>query len=582
MALVSLESRLSQIKDPEPIESKESNVPKKMSSATPYVRTIVNSEKTPSPIEILHSKETSRTGRFPLAEYYAQATTKGRLAYRNNDVTGFDQPFVIRAIGQRWGVDRIELGDSTFANAAEKVINPAFNLLNEAGEAIIGRNPSEYVGYGLGSIQRIGKFLGTPQGIAFLTKQQVLMRRNKFSSRTDAKYGVFDDPGSIANASPVAVGNLLNMIENPKLYNPLSLGSLPGVTKIDILAPDPGMIIDPYLDTLASLVSEKALELASDVGEEIIDLSIGALGLIAGTLGKINIPSINLPKVKLPSINWPTVSTDKLKAGAEKIGKTLKKGYEVFKDVNSALSKGSLTPFNAQAFSEVGVDKVNLIPYGKRNVATYAGKTEEELDFIPFRFEDMKGNIIVFRALLSGITDTFTPEYSSERYVGRPDQVHVYQGTNREVSFTFDIYPKSDQELPVLWEKMNRLAGLTYPSWEKAGGGGMGMVAPFCKLTIGDMFKNTSGYISSLTYTVQDNGTWETTFAKLPKYIQASCTFVYIGDRLPASDQKFYEVNWVGGKKYKTDNPLLNFISSLGVPIDSSGVTDLVKKNLPF
>ena len=158
-----------------------------MSSATPYVRTIVNSEKTPSPIEILHSKETSRTGRFPLAEYYAQATTKGRLAYRNNDVTGFDQPFVIRAIGQRWGVDRIELGDSTFANAAEKVINPAFNLLNEAGEAIIGRNPSEYVGYGLGSIQRIGKFLGTPQGIAFLTKQQVLMRRNKFSSRTDRK-----------------------------------------------------------------------------------------------------------------------------------------------------------------------------------------------------------------------------------------------------------------------------------------------------------------------------------------------------------------------------------------------------------
>ena len=41
-------------------------------------------------------------------------------------------------------------------------------------------------------------------------------------------------------------------------------------------------------------------------------------------------------------------------------------------------------------------------------------------------------------------------------------------------------------------------------------------------------------------------------------------------------------MNWVGGKKYKTDNPLLNFISSLGVPIDSSGVTDLVKKNLPF
>ena len=97
------------------------------------------------------------------------------------------------------------------------------------------------------------------------------------------------------------------------------------------------------------------------------------------------------------------------------------------------------------------------------------------------------------------------------------------------------------------------------------------------------MFKNTSGFISSLTYTVQDNGTWETTFAKLPKYIQASVGFTYIGDRLPAMDQKFYEVNWVGGKKYKTNNPLLSFISSLGIPVDpTAAATDMIKKNLPF
>ena len=65
------------------------------------------------------------------------------------------------------------------------------------------------------------------------------------------------------------------------------------------------------------------------------------------------------------------------------------------------------------------------------------------------------------------------------------------------------------------------------------------------------MFKDTPGYISALTYTVQDNGTWETTFAKLPKYIQASCTFVYIGKRLPSTIQKHYELPWVGGTKYQ-------------------------------
>jgi len=76
------------------------------------------------------------------------------------------------------------------------------------------------------------------------------------------------------------------------------------------------------------------------------------------------------------------------------------------------------------------------------------------------------------------------------------------------------------------------------------------MVAPFCKLTIGQMYTNTSGYISSLSYTVMDSSTWETVFAKLPKYIQASVTFVYIGDRLPSKDQKHYEAPWIPEVKY--------------------------------
>ena len=49
---------------------------------------------------------------------------------------------------------------------------------------------------------------------------------------------------------------------------------------------------------------------------------------------------------------------------------------------------------------------------------------------------------------------------------------------------------------------MNYLAGLTYPHWENAAGGGKGMVAPICQLTIGQMYKDTPGFISALTYTV--------------------------------------------------------------------------------
>ena len=52
-----------------------------------------------------------------------------------------------------------------------------------------------------------------------------------------------------------------------------------------------------------------------------------------------------------------------------------------------------------------------------------------------------------------------------------------------------------------------------------------------------------------------DEGTWELDLARLPKYVQASATFVYIGKRLPSSTQKHYDVPWVGEEVYVNNNP---------------------------
>ena len=51
-----------------------------------------------------------------------------------------------------------------------------------------------------------------------------------------------------------------------------------------------------------------------------------------------------------------------------------------------------------------------------------------------------------------------------------------------------------------------------------------------------------------------DVGTWETNFAKLPKYIQVSCTFVYIGKRLPSALQKQFEASWIPEHKIGEQN----------------------------
>ena len=80
MPLVNLKSNLSQIKETKPTPLKVG----KTGFGLPYVKTIVDSEKTPSPVEILHTDTTSRTGRFPLAEYYAQSKGSGRLSARQS------------------------------------------------------------------------------------------------------------------------------------------------------------------------------------------------------------------------------------------------------------------------------------------------------------------------------------------------------------------------------------------------------------------------------------------------------------------------------------------------------------------
>ena len=93
-----------------------------------------------------------------------------------------------------------------------------------------------------------------------------------------------------------------------------------------------------------------------------------------------------------------------------------------------------------------------MIPYGS-NVITksFPAEIDVESDFIKFRFRDIVNNKwLIFRAILEGITDTLSPEYGEERYIEWPDKVFTYQGVDRNISFTFSLYPKTKQELPIL------------------------------------------------------------------------------------------------------------------------------------
>jgi len=214
------------------------------------------------------------------------------------------------------------------------------------------------------------------------------------------------------------------------------------------------------------------------------------------------------------------------------------------------LVKGNTTSDN--------VDRVNMIPLVPSGEFDSLPKIiKENPDFVKFNFKNVVENrYLVFRAILDGISDNVSPEYNSTRYIGRPDNLYTYAGTNRTIGFNFKVYPKTKQELPILMEKLNYLVGLCYPSYTEQ----ERMITPFIELTIGDMFVEAPGLLNSLTVTVEDASTWEIEEGlQYPHFISCACEFQYIGNYVPHNVGKHYDLSWLRSHRVDGKQPLGTF-----------------------
>jgi len=172
--------------------------------------------------------------------------------------------------------------------------------------------------------------------------------------------------------------------------------------------------------------------------------TVAALNKPGGTFNKNtaqssdNVTAIKRHKTLAYSVLTINSGYEKQKSGKEIVEQIGSPGLNGV-SINSAKIKGDLKTSN--------VDKVNALEYPLDYDGSPAGEVK---DFIKFKFKDVVNNrFIIFRAILDGITDSIGAEYGEERYIGRPDKVYVYQGTNRDVSFNFSIYPKTKQEFPI-------------------------------------------------------------------------------------------------------------------------------------
>jgi hypothetical protein len=206
---------------------------------------------------------------------------------------------------------------------------------------------------------------------------------------------------------------------------------------------------------------------------------------------------------KLDALNTALASLDTSGTSAERPGVTI--------STYSSLKDGQTPKVTLK--TKYGIDsndKSDIV----NEKTQYAGSelkvgadTLDDYDFITLKFTSIaKKQSVNFRATLSGLTETTTPTWDSAKFIGSPFPYWTYTGIERSVSFNFKVYSTTPLQHIAAWQRLNFLTSLAYPQGYNKG---IAVLAPFLKITIGNLYKNKECYISQLSYTVDDNGTWE-------------------------------------------------------------------------
>lgn len=136
-------------------------------------------------------------------------------------------------------------------------------------------------------------------------------------------------------------------------------------------------------------------------------------------------------------------------------------------------------------------------------------------DIIPFYFHDIiNKEYLIFRATLKGLSQNTTPEWNETKYLGRADRVYTYNGVTRDLSFSFRAYAASRDEMGPMWDRIDRLQGMCYPTNTDKFKFGESkefsvMIPPFIRLTIGDIYNKVPTLIKSFSMSIPDESPWE-------------------------------------------------------------------------
>ena len=172
---------------------------------------------------------------------------------------------------------------------------------------------------------------------------------------------------------------------------------------------------------------------------------------------------------------------------------------------------GTGSPGAQKGSKTVVLDKLNSLTSiytTKKKVGGYKGDYN---DLVHFRIgiidSQNPANVtyVNFRSYIDSFSDSYGADWKSQQYMGRGEKFYKYQSFNRDISLSFTIVAQSQAELYGMYKKLNYLASSLAPKYTSGGY----MAGNLSKLTVGNYVFEQTGFISSLTYDIPTESTWE-------------------------------------------------------------------------
>jgi len=250
-------------------------------------------------------------------------------------------------------------------------------------------------------------------------------------------------------------------------------------------------------------------------------------------------------------INIPAKSGDDaiIKYGALEYGAITRKG-KINDSSNTIRSFRKGTEYDTQDNSYA---RLGLIDYGKSKGGQhdkYGELFNSPSDYVTLKLT-RGDDVIRFRSYgLGSITDNTSFSWSEVKYAGRTMAQQKFDSVSRDVSHDLMVVSFTAVEAKQNYIRLNKLYQMASPSLS----GGLATAA-FCKLTLGDLYKDQNVIIDKITFTVDEDVPWdinigtpdtETAEAELPMVIKLNLGYKLLTN----ADGGFFSK---GTRYWKTD-----------------------------